>query len=216
MDAMITNVKRLLSRYPFIYRLLRQAKHKWGMRKYGHREGTWSPPQEVKQEIVFELARQFSLKTMIETGTYLGDMVYAAKDEFSKIYSIELDEMLFLAAERRFQRCPHIKIIHGDSGSVLPQLLGDLKEPCLFWLDAHYSGGITAKGLLETPILQEVSLILDHPITQHVILIDDAHCFTGLNNYPKIEDLRSLTAAKRPDYFLNVKDNIIRICSNKN
>src|SRR5258706_16154496 len=53
------------------------------------------PPDAVKQKVVREYAERFRIKLLVETGTYLGDMINAVKDVFSVIHSIELDKALF-------------------------------------------------------------------------------------------------------------------------
>ena len=55
--------------------------------------------------------------------------------------------------------------------------VGKLEEPTLFWLDGHYSGGVTARGSKETPILDEVDKILSTKESRHVLIVDDARCF---------------------------------------
>jgi hypothetical protein len=49
------------------------------------------PPRIVKQRIVKDYAQNFSLRTLVETGTYLGEMIEATQDCFTHIVSIELD-----------------------------------------------------------------------------------------------------------------------------
>jgi len=169
------------------------------------------PPHLLKQRTVKEYARRFSIGTLVETGTYLGAMINATKDTFSRIYSIELDPALFQRAKRKYARFEHISLIHGDSSEVLPTILADLRQPCLFWLDAHYSGGFSAKGTLESPILQEVRHILNHPIDGHVILIDDAHEFKGRGGYPTLTELQDMIHSKHPGWIFQVKDDIIRV-----
>jgi hypothetical protein len=167
-------------------------------------------PSLKKQKLVASYAGEFSLKTLIETGTYLGDMVYASRGVFDKIFSIELDDSLYARAVRRFSGFSHITIFHGDSGTLLPGLLDTIQGPCLFWLDAHYSGGITAKGVSETPIMQEMQLILGRGSVDDVILIDDARAF-GSGGYPEVESVRELLSQRRPGWSLNVADDVIRI-----
>ncbi len=170
------------------------------------------PPEAVKQKIVAAYARRFGISTLIETGTFLGEMVEASRNIFKQIYSIELDKTLFRQAQERFKKFPHITILQGDSGTVLPQLLENITSPCLFWLDAHYSGGSTAKGVRETPILQETAAILSNICQKHVVLIDDARCFVrGERDYPTIVVLRSLFATGRRHWAFSVQDDIIRV-----
>lgn len=172
------------------------------------------PPPIVKQMIVKEYANKYRVRVFIETGTYMGDMVYAVKDNFDKIYSIELDEKLFENAKKRFLNFNHISILQGDSSKVLPKIIGHIKKPSLFWLDGHFSEGITARGEKETPILYELQHIISHPVKDHIILIDDARCFTGQNYYPTIEFLRDLIKRRYPGYVFEVKEDIIRIHKN--
>ena len=141
----------------------------------------------------------------------MGQMVDATRESFDKVYTIELNRHLYEGARVRFSKFDNVSVFHGDSGEVLPRVLSDIDQPCLFWLDAHYSGGSTAKADLETPALLELVEILDHPVRQHVILIDDARKFSGTDSWPTIEALRSLVAGKRPDWVFEVRDDIVRI-----
>ena len=170
-----------------------------------------SPPEGLKQRIVKEYAKRFRLRMFVETGTYLGEMVNAVKNRFDQIYSIELGLELYENAKRRFADKENITIMHGDSGEVLDELLGHVNQPCLFWLDGHYSGGITAKGGVETPIRRELSHIFNHSMaSHHVILIDDARCFIGDRDWPTVEELRNMSRSAGFGAF-EVKHDVIRI-----
>ena len=85
--------------------------------------GRFGPPHIVKQRMVLEYAKVFQTDTLIETGTYLGDMVYAMKEQFADIYSIELSEDLHNRAKLAFKRYSHIHLLRGDSAEVLPRVL---------------------------------------------------------------------------------------------
>jgi hypothetical protein len=175
-----------------------------------HRAGSPPPPPPpFKQRVVRGYSHRFALRVLIETGTYLGDMVEAQRRAFELVWSIELDPSLFEAAVRRFSTADNVTILKGDSGKLVPALIGGIREPCLFWLDAHYSAGITARGDLDTPIERELGAILAHP-AEHVVLIDDARSF-GFGDYPAIDELRRLVSERRPDWTVIVKDDIIRI-----
>ena len=156
------------------------------------------PPHAVKQAVLRDYARRYRLSILIETGTYYGDMVEAMTYAFRNIYSIELSEDLFRRARDRFRGRAHIELICGDSASVLPSLLRRLTKPALFWLDGHYSGGVTARGAQDTPILAEVDQILAASETGHVMVIDDARCFGADPAYPTLESLRDFVRVRRP------------------
>ena len=170
------------------------------------------PPNVVKQRTVIDYARRFSLSTFVETGTYYGQMVFAVRNVFRRIYSIELDGRLYEMARRKLSRWRNIVLMQGDSGEVLPELLAKIPGPCLFWLDAHYSGGVTAGSIADTPVKEEVRLILDHPVAGHVILIDDARHLNGQNGYPTANELSDLVDQKwGGGSTLSVEHDIVRI-----
>ena len=62
---------------------------------------------------------------------------------------------------------------HGNSPDVLRSLAATIDEPVLFYLDAHWSGGVTAHGEVEVPLLEELEIIRKRPHGDFII-IDDA------------------------------------------
>lgn len=181
-------------------------------RRAWEKEGRPSPPPHiVKEELIRDYAKMFKTNVLIETGTYLGDMVHAMRKSFARIISFELDEALAEEARKRFTGENHVEIVQGDSGRLLEQHLANIAEPCLFWLDGHYSGGITAKGSLETPIKNELQHILSHPVAGHVVLIDDARCFTGENDYPTLQELQNFVNERKQGWQFTVEHDVIRI-----
>lgn len=170
------------------------------------------PPKLYKQEVIREYAKQFSIGVLIETGTYLGHTVFAMKNQFRQILSIELDEDLYKRAKRRFAKSQHIQIFHGDSERILPMIVAAIACPSVFWLDAHYSEGITTRGHSRTPIMKELETILAHcAMMKHVLLIDDSRSFVGENDYPTITELEEYVESKRLGFQFEVRDDIIRI-----
>jgi hypothetical protein len=171
------------------------------------------PPHIVKQKIIKDYATKYHLPVFVETGTYFGDMVFATRNIFTKIYSIELNKTLYAVAKKKFAKFPHITLKQGDSGQVISEIIEQINQPCLFWLDGHSCGNMTTTGITNTPIMQEITHILNHPIPEHVILIDDAREFTGEHDYPKLDVVKDFVFTKRsPDEFVfEVKYDIIRI-----
>jgi hypothetical protein len=117
---------------------------------------------------------------------------------------------LYEEAVRRFKKYGHIKLYHGDSAKVLTDIVAGLEEPAIFWLDAHYSGGVTARAEKDCPIFGEVDAIFQKGTFRHILLIDDADCFIGANDYPTVEELTAYIKEKRSDYKVEVKYGIIR------
>lgn len=197
-------------RLDWIFVPLRRVVERPAMRSFERGERP-SPPQSFKWSVISEYAARFGLKVLVETGTYLGDTLYAHRRSFDRLFSIELSPQLFSRAVDRFRRFEQIEVLQGDSSEVLPRVLAKIDRPALFWLDGHYSEGITAKGAKETPIREELDAIFAHPVREHVILIDDARCFTGANDYPTIAQIEAWVAKKRPGTSLTVENDIIRI-----
>lgn len=168
------------------------------------------PPHYNKQLAIREYAERNKCTILVETGTFLGDMLYAMKSVFKALHTIELDEFLHKKATERFRKHPHIKLHQGDSGIMLAKIMPLIKEPALFWLDGHYSGGITAQADLDTPIVEELITIMKHGL-KHVILIDDARDFNGTNDYPTIPVLEAKCKELFPKHSFLVKDDIIRL-----
>lgn len=184
----------------------------WKRLRAWDRSGRPAPaPEPYKHLVVRAYGKAFGLRVFIESGTYLGRMVAHARRYFRVIHSIELDEALFAQASRRFASDRRVTIWQGDSGRKIGDILRDLHEPALFWLDGHYSEGITARGELSTPIVAELQAILQHSVKDHVILVDDARCFDGTEDYPTITQIESLVRASRPDLGVVVHDDVIRI-----
>jgi hypothetical protein len=188
------------------HRQLRKKLRKW------EQSGRLGPmPNLGKQQVVIEYIKKFSPEVFIETGTYKGKMVYAVMPHIRRIYSIELDPTHARNAQLRFSGHPNIRIIQGESGAALAELMPNINQSCLFWLDAHYSGGSTARGERNTPIKSELQTILKHQrADEHVILIDDAACFVGENDYPTLEELKNIILIARPDWVFHVQNHIIR------
>ncbi|RPE12073.1 hypothetical protein EGT74_00505 [Chitinophaga lutea] len=168
-------------------------------------------PHIAKQKTIQEYKNRYGIGTLVETGTYLGDMVAAQLPHFSLLISIELSEELHKRAKIRFRKNREVKLYQGDSGKVLHHIVPKLKEPAIFWLDGHYSAGITAKGDLICPIYAELDAIFKQTDVPHVLLIDDAQDFTGQHDYPTLEALTAYIHKLAPAYRVEVKDYVIRV-----
>ena len=129
---------------------------------------------------------------------------------FEQIYTIELNYTLWKRAHDRFLKYPHVRVIQGDSGDVLPTILARTADRCLLWLDGHFSGGETARGRKDTPIVDELAAIRSHCRKDHIILIDDARLFEGPNSYPPVDTVTLMLRSINPEYAVRVVDDIIQ------
>jgi hypothetical protein len=104
-----------------------------------------------------------------------------------------------------------VSILLGDSCQVLPHVLHELQVPALFWLDAHWSGGVTGRGDTQTPLIEELQLVLAHPVDGHVVLVDDARLLGVDEDYPTLNEICALVALRRPDWVCEVACDIVRL-----
>ena len=182
------SIKQTIKEIPFVEEYLKKKRVTEWIRK-GYPTGS----HYLKQMTVLYYAVTHHIEVLVETGTFMGDMVWAQKDYFKKIYSIELSKELFNKALRRFRNKHHVQLLHGDSSDKLKEVVDQLNSPALFWLDGHYSEGITAKGEKICPVLSELTSIFQSRYN-HVILIDDARLFVGKDDYPTLEELKNFVS----------------------
>ena len=146
-----------------------------------------------------ELRDRFGLTTFIETGTYQGATTAIAASLFTEVHTIELAEELHGKAVQKFAGQPHVHTHFGDSAQLLPEILKKCScQKILFWLDGHYSGGATAQGDANTPILAELRALATAGVRDCLVLVDDLRIFQqasektheSLTGYPTFAGLR--------------------------
>lgn len=120
-------------------------------------------------------------KIVIETGSYLGEgickFLYIG---FERIVSIEIDKKLFEHCKKRFKRYKSVEMVHDNSVDFLRRNIEQIPNEVLFFLDAHFSGGVTshADGQ-EVPLIEELEIILSGFMGDTCsIIIDDADYFS--------------------------------------
>ncbi|MDF1756305.1 MAG: hypothetical protein P1U89_26185 [Verrucomicrobiales bacterium] len=208
---MLKEFTQLIGVYHPIRNILMRSRDRAELAKWEENNRPVPPPHIVKQIAILDYSAVHNCSVLVETGTYLGDMVDAMKGRFSAVHTIELDDELFKAAKKRFKNDANVNLYHGDSGVVLDDVLAklnDSKGRAIFWLDGHYSGEGTAES--ECPIVQEVRKILAAR-ENDVILIDDAHCFGKMPDYPTIEELKSQIVNDSNQTEFKVENNIIYV-----
>jgi len=193
-----------------VYPVIRRRRQRSEFRRWD-REGRLSPPPHlVKQKLIRRFAKAHGCSTLVETGTYQGDMLLAMRRTFRRMYSIELHPELHRRAQNLFRDQPDVRLLQGDSGARIGDVLRELEEPAVFWLDGHFSAGRTAKADLNTPVSAEIESILSHPVKGHVVLIDDARLFNGTDDYPTVDAIRERFSSAG-DYDVRIEDDVIAV-----
>jgi hypothetical protein len=167
-------------------------------------------PHLLKQRTVLAYATRFECDALFETGTWLGTMARVMAPHFERIETIELDPFLAARARAHLRDLGNVRVHEGDSAELLSDLLRDPPRAPLFWLDAHDSGGLTARGPHDPPLLAELDAIFER-CRVPVVLVDDAHAFTGAAGYPPLAALEERVHGHHPGWVFEVLDDLVRI-----
>ena len=169
----------------------------------------------------YNTSKNIKTNHYIETGTYLGDGIKCVINNYENIHSIELSEKWYQYNLNQFKDNKNVKMHLGDSKKILPELLNTINEPITIYLDSHFSGGTTAFGEEEVPLLFELEILKNRKYDD-IIIIDDCRllgktgiCGAGDNHpvYPTMTyDWTNITEDNiinlmKKDYFLLKNDN---------
>lgn len=152
---------------------------------------------------------EFRSRVFVETGTFSGDGIQKALDAgFEIVYSIDIDEQFVKHAQNRFVSSSSVFVYQKDSSFQLSDLLEEIQEPVVFWLDAHNGfPDPNAVGVENTPLIRELDQIKNHHIKTHTILIDDLHCCgTLLFDYLSLDQIICKVLEINPNYFISFVD----------
>lgn len=176
-----------------------------------------SDPRSFSQRSKLKILSRYGLanSVWIETGTYRGTTTASLSKMARKVYSIEASDYLFKQAQFRFRNHSNVVILHGESPSMLKDLLPTLTGTINFWLDAHYSSGNTYKGIVDSPLVDELRIIFKYlaQFDNFRIFIDDAFYVTTNEyleaGYPSMMQLDEI--CKAHNLSNAVLENIIMI-----
>lgn len=162
----------------------------------------------------------------VETGTFHGDTTRMAVDMgYESVYSIECNENFYNENVERFKDDENVTLVHGDSAEEIAGIIEGIDKKITFWLDAHFMWMDPNQNIENypdggnVPLAKELQQIKDHPIKNHIILIDDIPHLNNLaprgNNgeYPptgtvetQMENLMDFVESINPDYEFELVD----------
>lgn len=189
---------------------------KFGLANYKMTNGALDPNK------MSPFSEELSFLVFVETGTYLGDTVDAMSPIFDKLFSMELSPELYERARARFSGDGRIEILLGNSAARLGEAARAIgSERAVYWLDAHWSGGNTAKADENTPINAELESIKSFSVGECIIMVDDLRYFidvpTGFevheanHGYPLLRELLGKISALWPERFALINGDILFI-----
>lgn len=172
--------------------------------------GEYRPaPHAIKMRVLKAWVPDPAGMTLVETGTFLGDTVVALRHAFGRIVSIEINPALYAIAQSRVASARNVELVLGDCVVELPKILSKLDTRAVFWLDGHWSGGVTGRGVVDDPILISLSQIAKHPHKKHILFIDDARTFQGGGSGPDLVHVLSAIREINSDYKIVIHNDII-------
>jgi hypothetical protein len=172
--------------------LIEAVQHSRAMSAWRDRGYLDNSPQFVKESVFQKYG--IADAEWVETGTYMGETTKFLSEKFPHVYTIEPSLELYKAACARFEG-GNVTLFNDVSENVFPKLLPTLSGNVNFWLDGHYSAGVTFKGDKDCPVEDELRAIEENlkNFNKLSILIDDVRCFLPSNSeypdYPSIDYL---------------------------
>lgn len=168
-------------------------------------------------DLIIRIKNRGNISCFVESGTFRGETASWAASQFKHVYTIELSKSIYKETKKTLELLDNVNFTFGDSRIVLKKIVPNLKEPALFWLDGHWSGGETYGENDECPLLSELETINMAKI-QHVLLIDDARLFLcpppgdhKTNLWPTITEIIEKITRNHKYYIVVVEDVIVAV-----
>ena len=167
-------------------------------------------------QFIQQLVAEFKPDIFLETGTYDAMTAKIAAQFFKHVHTVELSEELYEAAVNVLTALPNVSMYCDSSPAMIKKIVPSLNGHILFWLDAHYSGGATARSNNDvsdpdgyTAIRKELKAIKESNVQNCTILIDDIRGFGSIINgaeylgcwaYPSIQEVCRLGKEINPNF----------------
>jgi hypothetical protein len=153
----------------------------------------------------------------VETGTFRGDTARTLAQVFPEVMTVELSPQLHAVSSTRLSDLAHVRVIHGNSAEVL-RLLATNRVPTFYFLDGHFSGGVTAGEEHECPVLGELRAI-GGGNPGNCVVIDDARLFGAApppphdpSHWPTLMEVLDVLRVNWPDHHITVTaDQVIAV-----
>ena len=123
-------------------------------------------------------------QVFVETGTWRGDLAASAAKLFRQTITVELSAHYWWCAAERFLSST-VTPIFGDSALIIPMLAEIIKEPVIWYLDAHFIQGskfyTTQASSNPLPLWDELKAI-GAKRREELVIVDDYRDF-GIEKY---------------------------------
>jgi predicted O-methyltransferase YrrM len=131
--------------------------------------------KEDIDRIIAHVPGYSKIKAFVETGTFKGFSIENMASIFPVCHTIEIDPTLYDSAKNRLSHLP-IEFHLGDSVDIIKTLSVQIKQPAIWYLDAHYIPEKTPKYKVDVPLLQELKILSNRKF-KDIIICDDVALF---------------------------------------
>lgn len=116
---------------------------------------------------IYNFIHNHKIKSVIETGTWMGRTTQLFSMMVDNVYTIEVNEEYYKQASF-LNDYDNIRRYLGDSAEILWEILRyTAKDPILFYLDAHWGDS--------WPLLDELKTISQYTVEKPIIVIHDCY-----------------------------------------
>jgi hypothetical protein len=170
-------------------------------------------------ELIINLQKKIQIDNFVETGTYYGKTAIWASNYFKNVLTIEYSKKMYEELIDNYKDIGNVEFIFGDSRAEMFRIVKRLKGKSIFWLDAHWSGGLTYGNNDQCALLEEINIINLYSNNEHFIFIDDARLFTSppqpphtVEQWPDITAvINALQSGIKKRYVVIIEDVIIAV-----
>jgi hypothetical protein len=166
--------------------------------------------------LALALAQAGGLRQFVETGTFQGDSLAWASQNFERVWTIEISPQYQAEAKAKVGPLPNVEFLLGNSAAELSKVCERLRGPALFWLDAHAGAGFFGAED-NCPLLAELETCLAGAREPHCILIDDARAFVApppppfdYRKWPSLDEVVAVTL-RRGGYHVAVISDVMAV-----
>lgn len=128
-----------------------------------HQDVAFNGDEEIALEFI-KLRDRFQITAAIETGSATGGTTNWLAGNFEKVHSIEINEQYLKFAKHRCAAHTNIKFYHGDSTTMLLDILKTVGNRTIIFLDAHWNE--------HCPLLSELTAIANSGLRPCILIHD--------------------------------------------
>src|SRR6266705_117302 len=112
-------------------------------------------------------------RVFVELGTFEGRMAAMATQWFPSVYTVEMSPVYYAKARMNYPDLG-IHFYHGDSRRVLPNIVAHVREPIVFYHDAHWWPHPNVADSF--PLWDDLRTMATHKYAD-IVIVDEVHRF---------------------------------------